>query len=511
MMVEKSLVSIASSADAELGDAAAALDARVSSAQVDAVVRRALDLDTSERALRRTMKSTDWVVLKPNIVTSPTHKCSYWRGGVPHPGQVTDLRVIRSLIAYLLEHCSPRRITIAEGGAEWRKGSGENGEDGWTVAWPDFDGLSYTGLVEEFGRTHPGVVDIIDLNEDDIRFLPVPDPFDSGIGAMQRVGQQLRPAEQYGRWAYVSGTGTLREGYHIPVTVLDCDKLISVAPLKTHTCATTLALKNYVGILPSHPSGVVRKGDVHQGDFQKAFVDLFAYHPADYSVLEGFWSTEGNGPQWGENVRHNVTVTGADPVAVDATGSELMGFHADDIDYLHHAAAKGFGRLDPARIELVGTEREQATRRFRTAGGRKGVRFTARGNRRWLIRLSDSADWELLESEERFIDVARQLAARDPDRVEAAVRVEADTDSAGILWASADGSLRVELNGQTVAERKPRSSHRLGEFTVDVRLRAGRNDLRVFVERGDSGLGFTAMLCDEDGYGMRGIEYRAEV
>ncbi len=511
-MQEKStVVSIATSADAELGDMSAALDARLSTAQVDAVVRRALELDTSSRSLRRIVQAGDWVVLKPNIVTSPSHKCSYWYEDVPHPGQVTDLRVIRSLIGYLLEHCSPRRISIAEGGAEWQRGTGTDGTDGWTVEWPDFDNLSYVGLVAEFAIRHPGVVDIVDLNEDEIRFLPVPDPHGSGIRAIQRVGQEMRPPEQYGRGAYAPGTGTLREGYHIPATVLDCDRLISVPPLKTHSCATTLALKNYVGILPTHPSGVVRKGDVHQGDFQKGFIDLFSYHPADYSVLEGFWSTEGNGPQWGDNLQHNVVVAGADAVAVDAVGSELMGFNADDIDYLHYAAAKGFGTFNFEQIRLAGTPREKATRVFSTASGRKGVPFTARGNRRWLVRQEGDAEWQPLESEERYIDLAHHMNGRTPGPVQATVAVDAAEVRSGVLWASADGALQVELNGRTVVQRENPAQHALGEFKVDVQLQAGRNELRVSVTPDGDRMGFTAILCDGDGYGLRGIRYAPEV
>jgi len=504
-----SLVSIASSTDEELTPHTAALDASLTGEQVDAVVRRALDLDTSERALHRLVRPTDWVVLKPNIVTSPTHDCSYWRGGVAHPGQVTDLRVMRSLVAYLLERCPPRRLSIAEGGAEWQRGNGKDGLDGWTCTWPDFDNLSYTGIVEEFGRSHPGVVDIVDLNEDEIRFLPVPDPHDTGIGALQRVGAKRRSEDRYGRWDFVPGTGELRQGYHIPATVVDCDVIVSVPALKTHSCATTLAIKNYVGILPTHPSGVVKKGQVHDGDFQKGFVDLFSYHPADYSVIEGFWSTEGNGPQWGDNLRHNVVVAGADPVAVDAVGSELIGYNAADIDYLHYAAAKGFGTFDLDRIQLTGTPLSQAFRRFDTARGRKDVPFTARGNRRWQVRLDEAADWQSVESEERYIDLAQLLQPQTPDQAWAAVTVEAQADMAGVLWASADGAFRVELNGEMVAERQDVAEHRLGEYKVDVQLRAGRNSLRVHVRGGGDSLGFTAILCDEHGYGLRGIRHAA--
>ncbi len=510
MTQKQAVVSIASSRDEAMGAAACALDAPCTTAQVQAVVWRALDQDRSERSLRQRVGCDDWVVLKPNIVTSPTHRCSYWHNGQAHPGQVTDVRVIQALIAYLLARCRPRRVTIAEGGAEWQRGTGEDGADGWTVAWPEFGGLSYAGLVEQFGRSHPGVVDIVDLNEDEIRFLPVPDPGGSGLGALQRVGQELRPPERYGRWAYVPGTGTPRTGYHVPATVLDCDRLISVPALKTHTCATTLALKNYVGILPTHPSGVVRKGDVHQGDVQKGFIDLVCYHPPDYSVLEGFWSTEGDGPQWGENLRHNVVVASADPVAADAIASELMGFNPEDIDYLHYAAAKRLGTFARERIELVGTPLPVVRRKFATAAGRKGIRFTARGNRSWLVATAARGPWQRLDSEERYIDLARFFAPASPAMAWAAVEVRAAQDVAAILWASADGAFQVALDGQVVAARAEAGEHVLGETKVPVRLAAGRHRLEVRVRRGPAGMGFTAILCDEDGYGHPGVGYEAE-
>ena len=505
----KSTVAIAASTDAALEDLRAPLDARLSYEQVDVVVRRALELDQSEQALKKIVQPTDWVAIKPNIVTSPSHDCSYWYNGVAHPGQVTDLRVIKSLIGYLIDSCRPRRISIAEGGAEWQKATEPDQEDGWTVSFPEFDGLSYVGIVEEFEAICPGLVDIVDLNCDEIRFLPVPDPFASGVGPMQRVGQEMRPPEQFGRSAYVPDTGELREGYHIPATVLDCDKLISVPAMKTHTCATTLALKNYVGILPTHPSGVVRKHNIHQGDFQKGFLDLFSYHPADYSLIEGFWSTEGNGPQWGDNIRHNVVVASADPVAADAVCSEVMGFNAQDIDYLHLAAQKRFGTLDPEEIEVVGNSVEVVMRKFKLAAGRKGGAFAARGNRSWMVR-NGTEEWLRLDSEERYIDLARFFGEYAAETACAAVEVRSGKMQCGSLWASAAGKMRVLLNGQTVVEKEQGSGHEFAEFKVDVELAEGINRLEVQVEPCEEGMGFTALLCDADGYGLRDIEYRLD-
>jgi len=512
----KSTVIIASSNDEELGNLRAPLDADLTYQQIDAVVRRALDSDTSPNSLKNIISENDWVVIKPNMVTSRSNRNSqYWYGGIAHPGQVTDLRVIKSLIGYLIENSRPKRITVAEGGAEWRK-TGEPGtdpnqtEDGWTVAWPEFENLSYVGIVEEYNKDYSGLVDIIDLNYDNIRFEPVPDPNNSGIRAFQRIGEVHRPPELFGRGAYAAGTGTLREGYHIPETILTCDKLISVPAMKMHTaCGTTLVMKNYIGILPSHPSGIVRKGSIHQGDTQKGFIDLFSYHPADYSVIEGFWSTEGSGPQWGDNIRHNVVIATSDPVAADAVGSAVMGFNPMDLDYLHYAVQKGFGTLDMSEIRIVGNSIEKVKRRFKRGFGRRGISFTARGNRTWLVKDAAGGDWQVFTSEERYIDLAR-VFGDGTKSTQASVYAFSKYSQIGKLWASADGKMTVELNGEEVLKKETEDGHQLAECQTDIQLKAGMNHLSVYLERSDRGFGFTALLCDGEGDGLFDIEYRMQ-
>ncbi|MBM3211511.1 DUF362 domain-containing protein [Candidatus Poribacteria bacterium] len=502
------LVAIASSKDKELGSLSAPLDAELNYEQVNAVVRRGLDLDSSQNNLKNTIKENDWVVIKPNIVTSRSNpKCSYWYQGIPHSGQVTDLRVIKSIVGYIIDNCRPRRITIAEGGAEWRRRNPEHPEDGWNVHWPEFDNLSFEDIVEGYNKEHPRLVDIVDLNYDRIRFCPVPDPKNSGIGALQRFGAKGRSAGSFGREAYAPDTGTLREGYYIPETILMCDKLISVPAMKTHTCGTTLTMKNYIGILPSHPSGVVRKGDIHHGDTQKGFIDLFSYHPADYSVIEGFWSTEGNGPQWGDNIRHNVVIASADPVAADAVGSAVMGFNPKDLDYLYYAAQKGFGTFDLNNIEIIGNSIESVLRKFKRAFGRMGVGFATRGNRTWLVKNCSNAEGKIFESQERYIDLARHFNGEDVNSATAYVNVYSAIPQKGKLWASADGKMKVELNETQVLSKETETSHRFAEFQIDIELKKGNNPLTVYLEKSPNGFGFTALLCNELGDGLFDIEY----
>ena len=135
-------VGVAASIDEEL-PSPAPINADLTYEQVDAVVRRALDLDQSGRSIRDVIDADDWVLIKVNIVTNRGNRSSaYFNAGFEHPGQITDLRVVKSVINYLIEHVGPRRITIAEGGAE----SPRRGEAGFpTGALSLFRGVVVCG------------------------------------------------------------------------------------------------------------------------------------------------------------------------------------------------------------------------------------------------------------------------------------------------------------------------------------------------------------------------------
>jgi len=80
----------------------------------------------------------------------------------------------------------------------------------------------------------------------------------------------------------------------------------------------------------------------------------------------------------------------------------------------------------------------------------------------------------------------------------------------GRLWASAHGRMRVDLNGKTVLQKETENGHRFAERQVEIQLETGANRLSVYVERGESGFGFTALLCNHLGDGLFDITYRAE-
>ena len=261
------------------------LDARLSFQQIERIVRHAiLDLDNSRRDLRNVIQRGDWVVVKPNIVTCYGLPFSRYECH----GQVTDLRVVKVLIDILMEQGKARNVTIAEGGGDWRKLGEKNGDpdqelDGWTVRWPGFDNLSYVDIARGANRRRPGFVDIVDLDVDDYTFVPTP-------GGWLSAGK-----------------------YAIPNTILNCDKLINVAALKTNNYAgVTLSLRNYIGVAPSSVysyNGISREALPHP-EINEVSADLFSYHPADYAMIEGFRGMEGYGPIYGDELTQNVVIAG---------------------------------------------------------------------------------------------------------------------------------------------------------------------------------------------------------
>jgi uncharacterized protein (DUF362 family) len=515
------VVSIASSLSAALGDLRAPLTADLTTEQITAIVWHALDQDTSPGNLRAAIKPGAWVAVKPNIVTSRSHpKCAYWFNGRAHPGQNTDLRFVKAVVDYLLAKCQPGRISIAEGGAEWTRtgeadSPAEQTEDGWTIHWPEYDNFSYDDLIAGWAKARPGVVDIVDLNYDELRFLPVPDPRGSGIGALQRQGAKARPADLFGRDDFYPETGTPRAGYDVPATMVDCDFLISLPAFKTHlSVGTSLTIKNYVGTMAPakalgkphhHPNS---KSTAHDGELARGFVDAFAYHPSDYSIVESFWGTEGNGPQWGDDVQHNIVICGADPVAVDVIGSTIMGFNPEDLEYLQLAALKRFGELDIRRVATVGESLGDVTRHFVMGTGRSGLSYVGLGLREWLLT-DGNGDWTAVKSLSRYVDAGYELKRSDLAAIWAYAELECDEPVTAELWFGSVGPATLYLSGETVVDLNPADGHRLGEAKAKVALGAGRTGFLVKTLRGAEGCGFTLLACGQPGRLPMGMHYVA--
>ena len=294
--------------------------ADLTSAQVDAMARKAIDLAATRGGDFASMvEPEDWVVIKTHIGSHQPYV----------PGSVADPRIVRAVISYLAEHKRGLRFTVVEGAPE----------AAWTSEWGGaFDGLSYRKMVEDLSRRHSGIrFEILDLDSADTADLPVPG---KGIARNNPSGV-----------------------YTIPKIIQQCDRVISVAPLETDPATgVALSVANYLGIAPASKYGPAKAALMKLGMPDEIIIDLFSYHPADLAIVGGCWGVEGDGAS---TVHHNLILAGMKAPCVDAVAATLMGFKPAELPFLDLADRKGFDINDVDLIWTRGNELDQARREFK--------------------------------------------------------------------------------------------------------------------------------------------------
>ncbi|MFC1551904.1 DUF362 domain-containing protein [Candidatus Latescibacterota bacterium] len=548
------LVAVAGSNDTAL-DNPAPLDELLSYRQVRDIVWLALDRDTSDRNLSSIVQKDSWVVVKPNIVVIPgsiAGESGEWpmvsqhREDTEHWGLVTDLRVIKALIEYLIEHIGPRRITIAEG-PPWFSSGGklkpESFIDGWHCTWDAFDNLSYAEIADELDGKRPGTaVDIVDLNEDDPVYAENYDPYGTELGAFQFVtGRDPDASSKDGP--------SRRRGIYLPKTIMERDVLITCPVLKVHAgVGVTLCMKNFVGCIHA-PVYMDNPNDnlkvmIHQGNecnLMRGVADLASLIDPEYTVAEGFWASEQSFlSQNGLNINHNVIVAGGDVVAAEAVCMQLMGFNPLDSDVLRLCSKKRLGERHPDKIEVAGTPVRYLKRNYIRQNGY----YSARGIRRWMmsgpvssplknirdLEINDGNSWQLMDGDdimdnlEQLESMGIQDAMRYPLPGTAEARngrlfylaVTADAfqpDLCGQLLVGLDGGeFRAFLNGEVVRYDRPSLTYDPSPLGF-LRFREGANLLLIEIRKTagrKEPVRFAANICDFDGDRINGLIYEPE-
>lgn len=337
--------------------------------QVKELVYLALDRDSSPGALRNIISADEWVGIKVNMVTAPLivngRKIGgFWNGredNVPHWGSTSDLRVTKAIIAYLIDNVGPRRISIMDGSGEIaRTGSpyfDSYAIDGWTVTWEAFDNLSYQGIVDDFNAAQAiTTVDIVDLNDENTVLTEVPG------GGLQLLGGQAR---NWGHEDFKPGFGTPRGAWHVPQALLEVDKLIDQATLKTTLPGITVFMKNYVGTvgMRGFGGGPGKMSVIDNVAIMSGYMDMVRIRPPDYNVAAGFWGSDG----WYGNtvdINHNIVIAGQSIVAAEAVAARVMGFNPRDLQQLHLARDVGLGSYDERDYQVVGGNPDELVHRF---------------------------------------------------------------------------------------------------------------------------------------------------
>jgi hypothetical protein len=505
-------------------------DPSVTYQQVKELVYLALDRDTSPGSLMNTVRPSDWVGIKVNMVNAPIvengrRRTSFWNGresGIPHWGAISDLRVTKALIAYLIERVGPARISIVEGSAEVASVDSpyfdHYSTDGWLVQWEAFDNLSYQGIVEEAnGSQSTTVVDIIDLNDDDTVLTPVPG------GGLQLLGGQKRG------WAFedfMPGYGTPRGEWQVPKTLLAVDKLICQPTLKTTAPGITVFLKNYVGTVGMRGYGAgPGKGSVIDAvAIMAGYMDMVTIRPPDYNLAAGFWSSDG----WvggTYDINHNVVIAGQNVVAAEAVAAHIMGFNPRDLQQLYLARDVGLGSFEETDYQVVGGDPAQLIRRFPGNPGYRPSGFQEflmigpfDGNDMSVDYLGGEAAAVGVEGQqlagktwwryqhlpgypEPYTDLQHyELGSMSGKTMYAFTYVQSNREQDGRLMFGSDGTARVWVNGQPAMDTYASGYRSRG---TTVHLNEGFNTVLVKVRGGSRGAGFGLSITDSIADGQR--------
>jgi uncharacterized protein (DUF362 family) len=154
-----------------------------------------------------------------------------------------------------------------------------------------------------------------------------------------------------------------------PGYALECDGIINVPKLKTHTLTTlTNAVKNLFGLQQGGSKAdhhVRTKNDPER--FSHLLLDIYdaVRSLIRLNVVDANVGMEGEGPSNGDPVELNLVLAGEDAVAVDIVASAIMGWNPMDVGTNYLAAERGIGPSSLEEIEVLGVPVEKAVRPFK--------------------------------------------------------------------------------------------------------------------------------------------------
>ncbi len=270
------------------------------------------------------------VFIKPNLVSA-----DLFGGNVMLKGECTKPEIVFAVAEACLE-AGAEYVIIGDGAQVPRFD--------WTNL-PTLDGTStYHQEAERLNGIYDGRLTLACLLEDSSEWDLVPSPH--------------------------TGMGELR----VSSLVTRADKVISIPVAKTHLVTeVTLALKNFVGVLPLSPyaMGTSARMVLHAtaGGIEQCFLDVAHAIKPDFAIIDFTIGLEGNGPvstplvgsepiDMREQLGDWLLVGGNDLVAVDAVGTRITGQDPFHVPHIAMAFHQGLGQMRPSMINLVGQRLE---------------------------------------------------------------------------------------------------------------------------------------------------------
>lgn len=168
----------------------------------------------------------------------------------------------------------------------------------------------------------------------------------------EKTGAELLSFEKAGVYKKKTLSG---KTYFISRQAIDCDVIINLPKLKTHTLTLfTCGVKNMFGVIPGFRKGEYHKEAPKPKEFAEIIVDIFSLVKPQITIADAVVCMAGDGPSSGEPQYLGIILASEDPVALDAVAGKIMGFKDNEIDTTNIAKEGGLGAGDLSEIDVIG-------------------------------------------------------------------------------------------------------------------------------------------------------------
>ena len=153
-----------------------------------------------------------------------------------------------------------------------------------------------------------------------------------------------------------STTGTLERivrgnAYYLARQALECDLLINLPKLKTHSLTLfTGAVKNLYGCLSGFQKGNWHRRAPKADDFSQIVVDVFSCFQPAVNIMDGVLAMEGDGPSNGSPRKLGIILASNNAPAMDRVAAQIIGYNPDEIYTTHFAELRGFTQREKSLV-----------------------------------------------------------------------------------------------------------------------------------------------------------------
>ncbi|MDR3049981.1 MAG: DUF362 domain-containing protein [Elusimicrobiota bacterium] len=137
---------------------------------------------------------------------------------------------------------------------------------------------------------------------------------------------------------------------------IDCDGIINLPKLKTHSLMSfTCGIKNFYGCVPGLLKVEYHKYASKNKDFASLLTNIYLFlkNKIRFTLVDGVWGMEGNGPSAGEPRQMNIIAASKDTPFLDAYLMAALGY---DISKNYILKNLGITKNSLADIEMLGND-----------------------------------------------------------------------------------------------------------------------------------------------------------